>query len=196
MSSAFTASSNGGPVKGSSRPARPAGPSRLGLIPFSLGLASGCILSALLALYVTQSPLPFADKGLRKTGSTASADPSGSQTEAGSARSEAAPADPIPPSSEPLLSASPSKSDKPIEPLGTRYMLQVAAFRSSAEADQMKARLAILGFEASISRVQREGAEVFRVRIGPFDQFEALNQMKAALSDNAVESTVVRVLPE
>ena len=166
-----------------------------GLVPFSLGVAVGCILSALLALYVTQSPVPLVDKGLRKPSpagteaTTAAPEPERSPTKA--PEPEAAP-----PSLEAMPMVPPVKSDKPVEPLGTRYVLQVAAFRSAAEADQMRARLAILGFEATISRVQREGSEVFRVRVGPFDQFEALNQMKASLSDNGVESTVVRVLPE
>lgn len=170
-------------------------------MPFSVGVATGCILSALLALYVTQSPLPFSDKGLRKAGSEPNKPVSastGSDSEPASAEEELQ-AERITPSSErapSTSSAKSDKSDKPIEPLGTRYMLQVAAFRSAAEADQMKARLAILGFEARIFSAQRDGTEVHRVRVGPFEEFEALNQMKAALSDNGVESTVVRVLPD
>ncbi|MEY2776507.1 MAG: hypothetical protein RLY30_605 [Pseudomonadota bacterium] len=198
MSSPSSALPDGGPIKRPQRPSSSPSPQlkKLGLVPFSLGVATGCILSALLALYVTQSPLPFADKGLRKSSSVSTADPAAPAASEPETPKEAARPEIPAPSSEPLPAASPAKSDKPVEPLGTRYMLQVAAFRSAAEADQMKARLAILGFEASIAKAQREGADVFRVRVGPFDQFEALNQMKAALSDNGVESTVVRVLPE
>lgn len=171
------------------------GRGRLGLVPFSVGVAVGCLLSAVLALYITQAPLPLVDKGLRKAGPAPVASESPTPADRPTERATEPEPQPVP-KAEVLPSATPSKSDKPVEPLGTRYVLQVAAFRSAAEADQMRARLAILGFEATISRAQREGSEVFRVRVGPFDQFEALNQMKAALSDNGVESTVVRVLPE
>lgn len=175
--------------------ARVASRSGLGLVPFAVGVAVGCLLSAVLALYITQAPLPLVDKGLRKAAPASNVTEPAAEPERASER----PAEPEPqqaPRAEVLPSATPTKSDKPVEPLGTRYVLQVAAFRSASEADQMKARLAILGFEATISRAQREGSEVFRVRVGPFDQFETLNQMKAALSDNGVESTVVRVLNE
>ncbi|MGA0881294.1 MAG: SPOR domain-containing protein [Burkholderiaceae bacterium] len=193
-----TNASGSSSVSSGSRPGgrnRPASRGGLGLVPFAVGVAVGCLLSAVLALYITQAPLPLVDKGLRKSAPATTVSEPVAEQERASER----PVEPEPqqvPKAEVLPSATPSKSDKPVEPLGTRYVLQVAAFRSAAEADQMKARLAILGFEASISRAQREGSEVFRVRVGPFDQFEALNQMKAALSDNGVESTVVRVLNE
>jgi cell division protein FtsN len=81
------------------------------------------------------------------------------------------------------------------EPPGTTYFLQVAAYRSVDEADQMRARLAILGFEASVSQVRRDSTVFHRVRLGPFSDFEVLNRTKVGLSENGLESTVVRVLP-
>ena len=74
----------------------------------------------------------------------------------------------------------------------SQFFLQVAAFKSSEEADQMRARLAFMGFEAQISQGKRENLVFYRVRLGPYKSFEELNRVKTSLSDNGLESTVVR----
>jgi cell division protein FtsN len=70
--------------------------------------------------------------------------------------------------------------------------LQVAAFKSSEEADQMRARLAFMGYEAQISETKKDSLVFYRVRLGPYRSFEELNRAKTSLSDNGLESTVVR----
>lgn len=176
---------------------RQAGPARSGgsIVSFSAGVAVGLIVSAAVAAYITLTPPPFEDRGLRKPEPPVAAKKSSSE-------SAAAPESAEPPSPPPEAVAPPPpppladpKGVPLAEPPGTTYFLQVAAYRSVDEADQMRARLAILGFEASVSQVRRDSTVFHRVRLGPFSDFEVLNRTKVGLSENGLESTVVRVLP-
>lgn len=76
---------------------------------------------------------------------------------------------------------------------GPRYLLQAGSFRDHADADRLKASLALLGIEASIQRVQLTGGETWhRVRIGPFADRQALNGVRQRLQENAVETILLR----
>ncbi|NBT34353.1 MAG: SPOR domain-containing protein [Betaproteobacteria bacterium] len=158
------------------------------LMTFAVGMASGLMLAGLVAFYILVSPSPFVDKGLRK--------PSSADKPTASAKTEEAQAEASAEPPKAVEEAQPAKPAPPAEPAGTTYYLQVAAFRANSEADQMRARLAILGFEAAITQTRRDGETLYRVRIGPFQQFDELNRVKAALLEVNVESTVIRVLPE
>lgn len=72
------------------------------------------------------------------------------------------------------------------------YFLQVGAFREQAEAENTKAKLALLGIEARISEHQADNGTLYRVRVGPFNQLETMNRMRSNLSDNGVNVAVVR----
>lgn len=176
---------------------RQAGPARSGgsIVSFSAGVAVGLIVSAAVAAYITLTPPPFEDRGLRKPEPPVAAKKSSSEPAAApeSAEPPSPPPEAVAPPPPPPL-ADP-KGVPLAEPPGTTYFLQVAAYRSVDEADQMRARLAILGFEASVSQVRRDSTVFHRVRLGPYSDFEVLNRTKVGLSENGLESTVVRVLP-
>jgi cell division protein FtsN len=53
--------------------------------------------------------------------------------------------------------------------------------------------MAILGFEARVSETEREGSVFHRVRLGPYGSIEELNKAKARVSENGIESAVIRV---
>ena len=72
------------------------------------------------------------------------------------------------------------------------YMLQMGSFRSYADADRLKASLALVGLEAEIQRVTVNGGEVFhRVRSGPYDRGQ-VNALRARLKENRINSLVIR----
>ena len=48
------------------------------------------------------------------------------------------------------------------------YFLQAAAFNNADDADNLKAKLAMLGLEANVQAATHNDKEVFRVRLGPF----------------------------
>jgi cell division protein FtsN len=82
---------------------------------------------------------------------------------------------------------------KVISPTGMSYLIQVGAFKAVEDAEQMRARMAILGFEARVSETEREGSVFHRVRLGPYGSIEELNKAKARVSENGIESAVIRV---
>lgn len=72
------------------------------------------------------------------------------------------------------------------------YYLQAGAFRAQADADNIKAKLALLGFEARVTERLSDSDTLYRVRIGPFGQIDAMNRIREKLSENGVDVAVVR----
>jgi cell division protein FtsN len=72
------------------------------------------------------------------------------------------------------------------------YYLQAGAFRDHADAENARAKLALLGFEAGINERNSDNGVLYRVRIGPFSQVEAMNKVRAKLSENGIDVAVAR----
>ena len=73
------------------------------------------------------------------------------------------------------------------------YYLQAGAFRESTDAENTRAKLALLGVEARVTERQSENGMLYRVRVGPFAQLDTMNRVRGKLSDNGVDAAVVRV---
>ncbi len=72
------------------------------------------------------------------------------------------------------------------------YYLQAGAFRDLSDAEATRARLALLGFEATISDRTSDSGVLHRVRLGPYNQPEAMNKARAKLLDSGVDVAIVR----
>lgn len=89
----------------------------------------------------------------------------------------------------PVAEAVPQPVKRPSE----RIYLQVGAFENPGEADNLKARLALSGIQASAQRTQLpDGRVVHRVRVGPFAKPEDMNPMRSRLSDAGFSASVSR----
>lgn len=77
-------------------------------------------------------------------------------------------------------------------PAGAGYLLQAGAFRGRDEANGMRGKLALLGFEAQVLSAEVNGQTMYRVRVGPFSQLGDMNDARARLADNGIEASVVR----
>ncbi len=73
------------------------------------------------------------------------------------------------------------------------YYLQAGAFRELQDAEATKARLALMGVAAGIAERKSELGTLYRVRVGPFADVDAMNRARVRLSDNGVDAAVVRV---
>lgn len=73
------------------------------------------------------------------------------------------------------------------------YFVQAGAFRTQADADAQRAKLAMLGWEARVSEREQNGRAVFRVRVGPFTKRDDAEQLKEKLDGAGLESALVRV---
>jgi cell division protein FtsN len=93
----------------------------------------------------------------------------------------------VPPPAKPGASAPPSAADA-----NTGYLLQVGAYKTSADAEQQRARLAFQGFESKVTQRDAGGVTYYRVRIGPFSKFEDMNATRQRLSDAGIDTAVIR----
>jgi len=73
------------------------------------------------------------------------------------------------------------------------YVIQVGAYRSAADADAQKAKLAMMGLDAKITERDQGGRTVFRVRLGPYDDKAVAEKVRARLESSSIENTLVRV---
>lgn len=77
------------------------------------------------------------------------------------------------------------------------YYLQAGAFLNAADAEEMKARLALLGHEASIAQVaDTEAISLHKVRVGPFKGMDELNKTRSRLTQNGIETLLIKIAPE
>jgi len=73
------------------------------------------------------------------------------------------------------------------------YFVQAGAFARSEDAEQQRARLAMLGVESRLTEREQGGRTVYRVRVGPFDKKDEADAAKEKLGDAGVDSALVRV---
>lgn len=74
------------------------------------------------------------------------------------------------------------------------YFLQVGAFQTEQEADNMKAKLALLGVEAIVQTAAIPDKGTWhRVRVGPFGDLEQINKTRAELVKNGFKTDLIKV---
>jgi cell division protein FtsN len=75
----------------------------------------------------------------------------------------------------------------------TPYLVQAGSFQNKEDAEKLKARLALGGFEASIVSVNLPEKGLWhRVRLGPFTGLAAANTTIASLKTSGITATAVR----
>ncbi len=174
------------------------------LLGFLVGLVFGLSLAVVVAIFVTRVPVPFVNKANRASDKVL--EPK-SQAEAPDpnaplySKSRPGP-EPVTPVAPPAASVAPPTAPSGAAPSGVTpesrgddrasYLLQAGAFRSSSDAEAMKARLALIGFEAKVLTAEVNGQTMYRVRIGPYAALDAMNRARARLAENGIEASVVR----
>ena len=177
------------------------------LLGLFIGLVVGVLIAAGVVWYLNRTPVPFQTRGQKPP-----AEKSGEGRPA-----VAVPAVPEPLPGKPgdrvpekprfefykILPGGQEPAPQPAEQkpageaprsAGEVYFLQVGAFHSPADADNLKARLALMGLEAGVQQVSLAGKGVMhRVRIGPFAGVEAMAPTRSLLARNGIEASVVRV---
>jgi cell division protein FtsN len=164
-----------------------------------IGLAVGLAVAIGVALYINFSPKPFASRDkLPQESAKAQAKPAPAED----AGKKDKPADKprfdfytiLPGSEEPVSEQEIKRAAKQVGAVKESYFLQVGSFQAAAEADNMKARLALLGLEAVIQTADIPDKGVWhRVRIGPFTNIEDMNRSRALLAQNDIPSSLVKI---
>jgi cell division protein FtsN len=74
------------------------------------------------------------------------------------------------------------------------YYLQVGAFQNAQDADNLKAKLALTGLEASVQTAAIPDRGTWhRVRVGPYRKVEEVNRAQAILKQQGIEAVLIRV---
>ncbi|MFA7667011.1 MAG: SPOR domain-containing protein [Burkholderiaceae bacterium] len=158
------------------------------LFGFLAGLVLGLAIAVVVALFVTRAPVPFVKKASRPS-DIVSVPPEGTPLPDPNAplraRPDAAGSEP------PSTVFAPPPAEAPAVPVDG-YLLQAGAFSASDDAEGMKARLALLGFEARVIPAEVDGRTVHRVRIGPFAKQEDAARARARLIEGGIEASLVR----
>jgi cell division protein FtsN len=185
----------------------------LGLI---IGLVLGLLVALGVAIYVSKVPVPFMNKGTNR-----SADPSAADAEKNKDWDPNAPLygkNPVKPVEKPLDEASgpnpvlappavvgqppENKSEDPLGDLAReranapdpfQYYVQAGAFRSAEEAEALRAKLSLAGYDPKVSVREVAGRQLHRVRIGPMDSKAQAEDVQQKLSASKVSSALVRV---
>lgn len=76
---------------------------------------------------------------------------------------------------------------------GTRYLLQAGAFQASGQAEEMKARIAMLGLSARVESASIGGNTVYRVRMGPYGTASDLADAKRKLAGGGLAAMAIKV---
>lgn len=86
------------------------------------------------------------------------------------------------------------KDEAPEPALQISYYLQVGAFQTGEEADNMKAKLALQGFEAVVQTATTTDKAIWhRVRVGPLTNLDQINKTKNDLLKNGFKADLIKV---
>lgn len=176
------------------------------LLGMFIGLVVGVVVAAGVVWYLNKTPLPFQAKGAKpaaEKNGEAKAEP------AKPVAPEPLPGKPgdkpaekprfefykiLPGSQEPVPQAEPKPAVAAPKPAGDALFLQAGSFQNPADADNLKARLALMGVEASVQQVTLpEKGIMHRVRIGPYANPDEMAKARTLLAQNGIQASVVRV---
>jgi cell division protein FtsN len=80
----------------------------------------------------------------------------------------------------------------PVEKPGA-YILQAGSFRTQADADRVRALIAMQGVESKIQKVTVDKDTWHRVRVGPITNLQKLEDTRSKLRAAGVDALVIRV---
>lgn len=73
------------------------------------------------------------------------------------------------------------------------YVLQVGSYRNFADADRVRAQLALQGVESNIQKVSVDNDTWHRVRIGPINNLNKLEDTRRKLREAQIDAMVIRL---
>lgn len=185
----------------------PARKSRGGtLVGVFIGLVLGVVLCAGVMWYINGSSLPLQ---LRENGPASAAPPADPAPLPGKPGEKAAKPrfdfyDMLPngQTAAPSPAEAPVAAPPPVVPAAPAELpaaepsalgLQAGAFSSEEDADNLRARLALMGLESSVQKHVVAGKGTwYRVRLGPFATVDEMQKVRSDLAQNGIDASIVR----
>jgi cell division protein FtsN len=75
----------------------------------------------------------------------------------------------------------------------TSYVMQAGSFKTFDEADQLKAKLALMGIESKIQKAKVESVIWYRVKIGPYSQMDSVNTLMSRMKKNGMKPVITEL---
>jgi cell division protein FtsN len=168
----------------------------------AIGIVVGVLISLLVVWFMNRTQPPFRDPGLR-TDRPANGEPGKVEPLPGKPGDKVGekPGDKprfefykILPGSQEAAPTPEARPDARVKPGSAEPLwLQVGAFQKPADADNLKARLALIGLDAGVQEVDLpDKGKIYRVRTGPFSSVEDMNRARGLLSQNGIQATQVK----
>ncbi len=171
------------------------------LIGILIGLLLGLGIALAVAWYINKMPTPFVNRAAPpvkgeppKNADFARADEKAGKAPEGKPRFDFYKI--LPGSEEPVTEQQFKDAQRQSSTIQSKeaFFLQAGAFQNAPDADNLKARLALLGVEAAIQTTTLPDNGVWhRVRIGPYTSIEELNRAREALKQSGIETTLIKV---
>ena len=164
-----------------------------------IGLFVGLAIAVVLALFIKRMPTPFVDRPKPAEKSAAGLKPLGTEAPRNSATTPAKPRFDfytiLPGTEEPVTEQEIKQAAKqPSASVKDNYYLQAGSFPNAADADNLKAKLALLGVEALIQTASLPDKGIWhRVRIGPYTNIEDINRVRSTLAQNGIEPSLIKI---
>lgn len=184
------------------------------LLGIMVGLTIGVVVAIAAALYITNTKPPIVDHARNGQSS-----PLGGSNQSGPITLPGKPGD-VPvekpkldfydilpkggnaeagASSTPVTTPATTSASAPVAAPATaasateRYYLQLGAFQDPVEADNLKARLALIGMESNVQRIDTpDKGALLRVRVGPYSDIREADTARAQLVQNGINSSLIR----
>jgi cell division protein FtsN len=178
------------------------------LLGMFTGVAIGLVVSLMIAFYLNRTQIPFIagkPKPAEKEGTAAAKPPAIAGLPQGSTVPSASAEKPkfdfykILPGQEEQVSERElrerMRTARSQQDAGKDvYFVQAGSFQNPADADNQKARLAILGFESSVEPANLpDKGTWYRVRLGPYTKVEDINRIRQALAQNGIDASLVKI---
>jgi cell division septation protein DedD len=186
------------PAKRSSAPSRSGGSFLLGMF---VGLLLGLGIALGVAFYLNKTPLPFLGKPKPAAGADAAKPAVVAGMPQGAAKGDKPkfdfykilPGNEEPISEKELKDAAKVTKSQPEAGRGV-YFIQAGSFQNPADADNQKAKIAILGFESSVEPTALpDKGTWYRVRLGPYTTLDELNRVRRTLSQSGIDASLVKL---
>jgi cell division protein FtsN len=191
------------PVRRTASPRRSGGSFLLGMF---IGILLGLGIALAVAFYLNKTPLPFLGKS-RPPGDAKDAPVSPQKPIAGMPQGGVKGPERdrprfdfykiLPGAEEPVTEKELKDAAKAgkgqLEAAKAVYFIQAGSFQNPADADNQKAKIALLGFESIVDPTPLpDKGTWYRVRMGPYASLEDMNRVRRVLSQNGIDASLVK----
>ncbi len=184
------------------------------LIGLFIGLVLGIVGAAAVVWYINKMPTPFKQLPPPPPAKPVPAN-GGKAADGGPAPLPGKPGDPIPEKRFQFYDILPGKAEAKVDgaaapdakekgkdagkdagkevPAGKEAIyLQAGSFQTPGDADNQKAKLALIGMEAAVQQVMVQDKVWYRVRLGPYGKIDEVNKVRSELAKQGIEAAVVK----